>query len=166
MRKLAIATITIIGLLFVSASQAAQTSSSRVTVVGAEGQKLTVSQTKGLKKDAKVTVTGSNYNKDIGIYVTFCVIPKKGKKPDHCGSYNITGINSQAIWISSNPPFYAALLVTAFKDGGKFKVELPLSKTIGDKDCTKVRCAVLTRADHTNGDDRSADVIVPISFAK
>ena len=166
MKKILIVPIVIFCLISSSAGYAVSPPSSKVTVVGAEGQRLTVSQTKGLEKDAKVTVTGSNYNKDIGIYVTFCVIPKKGKKPDHCGAYNITGINSQAVWISSNPPLYAALLVTPFKKGGKFKVELPLSKTIGDKDCTKVKCAVLTRADHTKGDNRTADVIVPITFSK
>lgn len=166
MKKILLALVTILTLLIPSTGYAASASSSKVTVTGSKGQKLTVSQTKGLKKDAKVTVTGSGYNKDVGIYVTFCVIPKKGKKPDHCGAYNITGINSQAVWISSNPPLYALLLVTSFKDGGKFKIELPVSQTIGDKDCTKVKCAVLTRADHTNGDNRTADVIVPVTFSK
>lgn len=165
MKKILLALTMSLSLVIPSAASAAGTPSSKVTITGSEGQKLTVSQTKGLK-NAKVTVTGSNYDQDIGIYVTFCVIPKKGKKPDHCGAYNITGINSQAVWISSNPPIYAALLVTAFKKGGKFKIELPLSKTIGDKDCTKVKCAVLTRADHTDGDNRTADVIVPITFSK
>jgi hypothetical protein len=166
MKKILLVLVTSLTLIIPSAGYAATPPSSKVTVVGAKGQKLTVHQTKGLKKDSKVTVTGSGYDKEVGIYLTFCVVPKKGKKPDHCGAYNITGINSQAVWISSNPPLYAALLVTAFKDGGKFKIELPLSKTIGDKDCTKVKCAVLTRADHTNGDNRTADVIVPVTFAK
>jgi hypothetical protein len=166
MKKILLAFITFFSLLIPSTGFAASPPSSTVTVTGLNGQKLTVSQTKGLKKDAKVTVTGSGYDKDTGIYVTFCVIPKKGKKPDHCGAYNIAGINSQAVWISSNPPLYAALLTTGFKKGGKFKVELPLSKTIGDKDCTKVKCAVLTRADHTDGDNRTADLIVPITFSK
>lgn len=166
MKKILLVLVTSLTLLTPSAGYAANPPSSTVTVTGSEGQKLTVSQTKGLKKDAKVTVIGSGYDKDTGIYVTFCVIPKKGKKPDHCGAYNITGINSQAVWISSNPPLYAALLTTGFKKGGRFKIELPLSKTIGDKDCTKVKCAVLTRADHTDGDNRTADVIVPITFSK
>lgn len=166
MKKILLVLITCLTLLTPSQGFAASAPSSQVTVSGPKGQKLTVSQTKGLKKDSKVTVTGSGYDTEIGIYATFCVIPKKGKKPDHCGAYNIAGINSQAVWISSNPPLYAALLVTAFKKGGKFKVELPLSLKIGDKDCRKVKCGVLTRADHTNGDNRTADVIVPITFSK
>jgi hypothetical protein len=166
MKKILLALITTFALIIPSAGYAAGTPSSKVTVIGPEGQKLTVSQTKGLKKDSKVTVSGSNYNTEVGIYVTFCVVPKKGKKPEHCGAYNITGIDSQAVWISSNPPLYATLLVTPFKKGGAFKIELPLSKTIGDKDCSKVKCAVLTRADHTNGDNRTADVIVPVTFNK
>ena len=115
MKKILIVPIVIFCLISSSAGYAVSPPSSKVTVVGAEGQRLTV---------------------------------------------------SQAVWISSNPPLYAALLVTPFKKGGKFKVELPLSKTIGDKDCTKVKCAVLTRADHTKGDNRTADVIVPITFSK
>lgn len=115
-------------------------------------------------KTTDVTVSGKGYGLKTGIYVTYCVVPQKGKKPDHCGAYNPTGINSQAHWISSNPPLYAVLLVKKFGKGGTFKVTLPISSTIGDYDCTKVKCAILTRADHTNPSYRKADVIIPVTF--
>lgn len=142
---------------------AATTSSAK----GVAGQTLTadISQ-RTLPKGATTTVTvrGKGYNVKNGIYVTFCVVPPKGKKPEHCGSYNPTGINTQAHWISSNPPFYAQLLATKFGKGGTFKVTLPIGPSIGDYDCTKVKCGILTRADHTNPDHRKADVIIPITF--
>jgi hypothetical protein len=142
---------------------AAESSSAK----GRFGQTLTANiANRTLPKDetTDVTVRGKGYNVKTGIYVTFCVVPPKGKKPEHCGSYNPTGINTQAHWISSNPPFYAQILATKFGKGGTFKVTLPIGSTIGDYDCTQVKCGILTRADHTNPDHRKADVIIPITF--
>lgn len=146
-----------------SPANAAATSSAK----GAAGQTLTADISKNTlpkEETTNVTVRGKGFSTKNGIYVTFCVVPPKGKKPEHCGSYNPTGINTQAHWISSNPPFYAQLLATKFGKGGTFKVSLPISSSIGDYDCTKVKCGILTRADHTNPDHRKADVIIPITF--
>lgn len=168
MKKVFLALVLCLSLATSGASSAISPLSSQATGTGSKGQKLTVSQTKGLENGMTVKVTGSNYDMKLGIYVTFCVMPKKGKKPELCGAYNITGGSTQAFWISSNPPFYAAALVTPFNKGGKFSVNLLLTKTTAYKgaDCTKVQCAVLTRADHTNGGNRTADVFVPIFFTK
>jgi hypothetical protein len=168
MKKVFLALVLCLSLATSGASAAISGSSSQATGTGSKGQKLTVSQTKGLENGSTVKVTGSNYDMKLGIYVTFCVMPKKGKKPELCGAYNMFGGNTQAFWISSNPPFYAAALVTPFNKGGKFSVNLLLTKTTAYKgaDCTKVQCAVLTRADHTNGSNRTADVFVPIFFTK
>ncbi len=168
MKKVFLALVLCLSLATSGASAAISGSSSQATGTGSKGQKLTVSQTKGLENGSTVKVTGSNYDMKLGIYVTFCVMPKKGKKPELCGAYNMFGGNTQAFWISSNPPFYAAALVTPFNKGGKFSVNLLLTKTTAYKgaDCTKVQCAVLTRADHTNGSNRTADVFVPITFTK
>jgi hypothetical protein len=147
----------------VSAASAATSTSAK----GVLGQTLTASigkQPLPADQTTEVTVSGKGYGLKTGIYATFCVMPKKGKKPEHCGAYNPTGINTQAHWISSNAPLYAALLATKFGKGGTFKVTLPISSTIGDYDCTKVRCAILTRADHTNSSYRKADVIIPVTF--
>lgn len=138
-----------------------------VSAKGSQGQTLTVTLPNGgLQKDqtTEVVVRGKGFKTGTGIYVTFCVTPQKGKKPEHCGAYNPTGINSQAHWISSNPPFYAKLLAKKFGKAGTFKVTLPINSKIGEFDCTKVSCAILTRADHTNPDRRKADVVIPITF--
>lgn len=158
--------LSLIGALVVGGGVAAQAAGS-TSAKGKAGQTLTASIAKGTlpaDETTNVTVSGKGYNTKTGIYVTFCVMPEPGKKPETCGSYNITGINSQAVWISSNPPFYASLLVKKFGKGGSFKVSLPITSTIGDIDCTKVKCAIVTRADHTNPENRKADVIIPITF--
>lgn len=144
-----------------SAAQAADTSR---TAKGPKGQILTVAQTKEIAPDSNVEVSGKGYNTKIGIYVTFCVIPKKNQRPEVCGPYDITGQNNDSVWVSSNPPIYAALLVKPFGKGGTFKVKVTVRKKIGDFDCSIVRCAILTRADHTRSDDRSADVIIPVTI--
>jgi len=144
----------------------AQAASTAVSAKGPTGQVLTVSKAKNLPKDksTKLTVTGKGYNEKVGIYATFCVMPAKGKKPELCGPFDITGQNSQAVWISSNPPAYALLLVTRYDKGGKFKVNVSVSSKIDDYDCTKIKCAIVTRADHTNAANRKADVIIPVTF--
>jgi len=154
-----------ISLLLLAGSQTALAASG-ATARGPRGQTLTVAQTTSIVSGTKVTVTGKGYDPKVGIYVTYCVIPKRGQRPELCGPFDVTGQNNQSIWISSNPPIYAALLVTPFKKGGSFKVTIPVQRMIGDKDCTVVRCAVLTRADHTRTDYRMADVIVPVTLKR
>lgn len=147
----------------VSAASATASTSAK----GPLGQTLTASIGKEplpSGETTEVTVSGKGYAVKTGIYVTYCVLPKKGKKPEHCGAYNPTGINTQAHWVSNNPPFYAVLLAGKFGKGGTFKVTLPIGSKIGDYDCTKVQCAILTRADHTNSSYRKADVIIPVTF--
>ncbi len=152
----------------VSSAAVAATVGKTTTAKGPTGQVLTANISRGVLaagKTTTVTITGRGYNTKLGIYVTFCVIPEKGKRPELCGPFDITGANNQSVWISSNPPIYAKLLVVPFGKGGTFKVKMPIDKTIGDNiDCTVERCAILTRADHTNSDNRKADVIIPVTF--
>lgn len=142
---------------------------------GPIGQVLKVDVSTNVTDGQRLTVTGKGYDLNVGIYVTFCVIPPKGKRPELCGPFDITGQNNQAVWVSSNPPIYAAALVTPFTKNtskvkgkrvstGSFKVQVPATRMIGDFDCKVVRCAILTRADHTRSDYRKADVIIPVTF--
>lgn len=142
----------------------ANADSSSKTVKGPKGQSLIVTQTVNIEPDSEIVVIGKNYNSKIGIYVTFCVIPKKGQRPEICGPYDITGQNSSAVWVSSNPPFYAALLVKPFSKNGSFKVKVKVKQMIDSYDCKVAKCAILTRADHTRSDNRTADLIVPITI--
>lgn len=158
-----------------STASTAATGATPKPATGPTGQVLTVDASQQLEDGQLVTVKGRGYDLKVGIYATFCVMPEKGKKPESCGHFDITGQNNQAVWISSNPPFYAALLVKNFDkvtkkvkgkkvSTGSFSVQVPVSKMIGDNDCTVVRCAIVTRADHTRSDYRKADVVIPVTF--
>lgn len=112
-----------------------------------------------------VTVSGKGYNPTIGIYVAWCVTPKKGFPPSPCGGgINTSGKGAGSVWVSSNPPPYGKALAVPFKKGGVFKVKLYVSPMIGDVDCRVTSCSVVTRADHTRTDDRSMDVTVRVTF--
>lgn len=114
----------------------------------------------------RLVVTGRGFDPRVGIYVGLCVIPAPGEKPTPCGGgVNMSGASSASAWISSNPPPYGRTLAVPFGRHGSFRVVLTLSSTIGDVDCRTTPCAVVTRADHTRPADRSADVIVPVSFS-
>ena len=167
----------------VVAASAAPESATSNAATGPTGQVLKVDASKNVDDMQKLTVTGRGYDLKTGIYVTFCVIPPKGKRPELCGPFDVTGQNNQAVWVSSNPPIYAITLVKPFDttsqkvtakvkgkavtkavSTGSFKVQVPATRMIGNNDCKVVKCAILTRADHTQTDNRKADVIIPVTF--
>jgi hypothetical protein len=140
--------------------------SSKKTVKGPTGQTLTVSATK-VRDGQTVTVTGKKYNRKVGIYLAFCVVNAKGVAPGPCGGgVNASGVSQSSIWISSNPPAYGKSLAVPFSRSGGFRQKIVVSRYIGNFDCTKVRCAVVTRSDHTKSSNRKADVIVRVKFKK
>lgn len=129
---------------------------------------LTVSKSNGLDPDGEVvTVSGSGYDVEKGIYVAFCLMPPPGQVPTPCGGgVDLSGTSGSSAWISSNPPAYGVGLAQPYGEGGTFTVTMALSSLIGDTvDCRTVQCAVVTRSDHTRTSDRSQDVFVPVSFA-
>ncbi|SCL61718.1 hypothetical protein GA0070617_4743 [Micromonospora yangpuensis] len=137
------------------------------TARGTEGQTLTATPSTGIARTGTtVTVTGSGYDVDKGVYVAFCVDNGAGKVPSPCGGgADTTGSLGASHWISSNPPSYAEGLTEPYGAGGTFRVTLKVTPAIGDVDCTTRRCVVATRADHTRPADRSQDVRVPVTFA-
>lgn len=144
----------------------AHAKSSKKTVKGPTGQSLTVSAT-SVKNGQTVTVSGQKYNKKIGIYLAFCVIGAKGAMPGPCGGgVNTTGSAASSIWISSNPPAYGKSLAIPFSKAGGFEQKVKVFRYIGKVDCFVAKCAVVTRADHTQSANRKADVIVPVKFKK
>lgn len=148
-------------MLFASPASAKSTSK---TVTGPTGQTLTLSNT-SVSDGQVVTATGRKYNKKIGIYLAFCVVNAKGVKPGPCGGgIDTSGVSNSSIWISSNSPY--PKLAIAFSKSGGFKQSLAVSRHIGDLDCATVKCAVVTRADHTRSSYRKADVIIPVTFKK
>ena len=135
-----------------------------VVLKGAQGQLLTVSATTA-KSGSLVTVSGSRFDETVGIYLAFCVVPKKGEAPTPCGGgINKAGIGESSFWISSNPPPYAIGLTDEFLPGGRFTHKVMVSKKIGKFDCTKVQCAITVRADHLRGNDRSYDMFIPVKI--
>lgn len=144
------------------------------TASGPSGQSLTVDRAAGLNAagDA-VQVSGAGYDLSKGIYLGVCVNNGPGAVATPClGGVDTTGGSGSSIWISSNPPAYGQGLAQPFtQSGGKgaFSVTLGVSAADAMTSCEDPAtapngCVIVSRADHTRGADRSADVMVPISF--
>lgn len=135
----------------------------------AAAPRTTVSNRSGLNPSGdKVTVSGTGFDTTKGIYVAVCVDNGPGRQPTPClGGADTGGTGSGSVWISSNPPSYATGLTRPYGPGGTFTVTLSVlaRDPITGTDCTRVRCAVVTRADHTRSADRSQDTRIPITFA-
>lgn len=135
-----------------------------LSVTGSQGQVLTVSNASP-RVGTLLTVNGNNFDENIGIYLAYCVIPKKGALPTPCGGgINKDGVGDSSIWISSNPPPYAEGLTKKFLSNGSFSEQVLISRRIGKFDCTRVKCAISVRADHLRGQDRSYDLFLPIKL--
>ena len=157
MKKLVVTVIVVISCAIIPAANAA-------SLKGAQGQLLTVSATTA-KSGSMITVTGNRFDETVGIYLAFCVVPKKGAAPTPCGGgVNKAGTGEASFWISSNPPPYAVGLTEEFLPGGRFTQKVQVSRKIGKFDCTKVRCAITVRADHLRGNDRSYDMFIPVKI--
>lgn len=132
-----------------------------------DGMTLSVSKAVGLEVDGEtVRVRGKGYDRLKGIYVAFCVDNGPGRVPTPCGGGADTeGRSGGSVWISDLPPAYGTGLARPYGDGGSFDVEIVVRAQLDEEtDCRQVRCAVVTRNDHTRSDDRSQDVVVPVSF--
>jgi hypothetical protein len=157
MKKLVVSVIAVIFCAIIPAANA-------TSIKGLQGQLLTVSATTA-KSGSMITVTGNRFDETVGIYLAFCVIPKKGAPPTPCGGgVNKAGTGEASFWISSNPPPYAVGLTEEFLPGGRFTQKVQVSRKIGKFDCTKVRCAITVRADHLRGNDRSYDMFIPVKI--
>ncbi|MCC6236686.1 MAG: hypothetical protein IT299_03820 [Dehalococcoidia bacterium] len=116
-----------------------------------------------------VTVSGTGFNEEKGLYVAFCVIPALNQLPTPCGGdIDLEGSSGAARWVSpaTDTPSYGDGLATPYEAGGSFSFTLAVSPQINPTtDCRVVRCAVVSRNDHRRTSDRSQDVFVPITFA-
>lgn len=116
-------------------------------------------------KAALVAVSGKGFDETVGIYLAFCVVPKKGQLPTPCGGgVNKLGTGESSYWISSNPPPYGVGLAIPFAPGGRFVEKVKVTPTLGKFDCRKVRCAITVRSDHLHEGDRTHDIFIPITF--
>lgn len=141
---------------------------------GANGQTLSSDRAAGLNADGdSVQVNGAGFDLSKGIYVGVCVNNGPGAVATPClGGVDTSGGSGSSMWISSNPPAYGQGLAQPFtQSGGKgsFSVALTVSAADEMTDCldpgtAPSGCVIVTRADHTRSADRSADVMIPISF--
>ncbi len=123
---------------------------------------LHVSHADGIAPGSKVSVSGSGFTEDKGIYVALCARPKEGDAPGPCSS----GSAAVTAWFTSNPPAYANAHAQAYEAGGAFAVDLALDPVIdASTDCRVVACGVATRSDDRAPDDRSQDLFLPIQFS-
>jgi hypothetical protein len=128
---------------------------------------LTVSQSANLSGDGQsVTVSGSGYDTNKGIYVALCVATPAGVLPSPCGGgVDMEGDGGASVWISDNPPSYASGLPISYGPGGTFRVSFKVGPIINSiTDCRVVRCAIVTKNDHTINNDRSQDLQIPVTF--
>lgn len=128
---------------------------------------LTVSQAADLDPAGQqVTVTGSGYDDFKGVYIAFCMIPPTDQLPSPCGGgIDMEGVSGSSHWISSNAPPYGDGLAVPYGPDGSFETTVEVRAEIGNVDCRRVRCAVVSRNDHVRSTDRSQDIFVPLSFA-
>lgn len=135
-----------------------------VTVTGTHGGKITIAQS-NYTSEKKVKVIGKSFDETVGIYLAYCVIPKKGKAPTPCGGgVNKSGTGEASYWISSNPPPYGEGLAIPFAPGGRFSELVAVTRKIGKFDCRRVKCAITVRSDHLHEGDRSHDIYIPITI--
>jgi hypothetical protein len=135
-----------------------------VSATNTNGATISIEKNK-FTKNALVTVTGKDFDETVGIYLAYCVVPKKGSLPTPCGGgVNKTGMGDASYWISSNPPPYGIGLAIPFTPGGRFSEKVSISRTIGKFDCRKVKCAITVRSDHLHEGDRTHDIFIPITI--
>ncbi|MEU9169636.1 hypothetical protein AB0D34_17815 [Streptomyces sp. NPDC048420] len=115
-----------------------------------------------------VNVTGSGFNTGQGIYVGLCVIDGApgANKPTPClGGQDEDGSTGASHWVNNT---FGGLFANSskFGTGGTFNVNVYVKPTLDDGSVcgVDVDCAIVTRADHFDTNDRKYDVHVPITF--
>ncbi|MGX5188017.1 hypothetical protein ACWKT5_36220 [Streptomyces avermitilis] len=115
-----------------------------------------------------ITVTGAGYNTSQGIYVGLCAVSgaQGAAKPTPClGGQDETGATGASHWVNNT---FGGLFANSskFGTGGTFRVQIYVKATLDDGQvCGEdVTCAVVTRADHFDTNDRKYDVHVPVTF--
>ncbi|MGW0760958.1 hypothetical protein ACWD1Y_31535 [Streptomyces sp. NPDC002814] len=115
-----------------------------------------------------ITVSGSGYNTGQGVYVGLCVVDGAAgvNKPTPClGGQDESGSTGASHWVNNT---FGGMFANSskFGTGGTFSVSIFVKATLDDGSvCGEdVTCAVVTRADHFDTNDRKYDVHVPIAF--
>ncbi|NEA98232.1 hypothetical protein [Streptomyces sp. SID13726] len=151
------------------ATSASAATSTRTIVDGSTTYNLSVTSpdTAGAAGQV-INVTGSGFNTSQGIYVGLCVVEGNpgDTKPTPClGGQDESGSTGASHWVNNT---FGGLFANSskFGTGGTFNVNIFVKATLDDGSvCGQdVECAVVTRADHFDTNDRKYDVHVPITF--
>ncbi len=111
-----------------------------------------------------VKVAGHGFDPTKSIDVALCKVPTAGAMPSPCLG---DGSGVGAAWVASAPSPEGRAPTETFGADGTFAVELELQPTIADGvDCRTTACAIVTRNDSTRPNDRSQDLVIPLSFVK
>ncbi|MEU9702739.1 hypothetical protein [Streptomyces sp. NPDC047981] len=129
---------------------------------------------------ANVTVSGSGYNPDQGVYVGLCAIPAGvnaadpatwNSKPTPClGGQDQSGTTGASHWVNSDWYWLSPSNSSPYTESaglGSFSVQIHVKAKISDTvTCGQsgVNCAIVTRADHYDSADRKYDVYIPVTF--
>jgi hypothetical protein len=151
------------------ATSASAATSTRTIVDGSTTYNLSVTAPNTAATAGQViNVTGSGFNTGQGIYVGLCVIDGDPgvNKPTPClGGQDEDGSTGASHWVNN---VFGGMFANSskFGTGGTFNVNIYVKATLDDGSvCGQtVECAVVTRADHFDTDDRKYDVHVPITF--
>ncbi|MEU7468803.1 hypothetical protein AB0A94_09640 [Streptomyces sp. NPDC044984] len=151
------------------ATSASAATSTRTVVDGGTTYNLSVTAPSTASAAGQVVnVTGSGFNPGQGIYVGLCVVDGApgAQKPSPClGGQDETGSTGASHWV--NNTFGGLFANTSkFGAGGTFDVDIYVNPDLGDGSVcgVDVECAIVTRADHLDTNDRKYDVHVPITF--
>ncbi|MEV1085071.1 hypothetical protein AB0I98_43815 [Streptomyces sp. NPDC050211] len=151
------------------ASSASAATSTRTVVDGSTTYNLSLTAPNTAAAAGQViTVTGSGYNTGQGVYVGLCVVDGAAgvNKPTPClGGQDESGSTGASHWVNNT---FGGMFANSskFGTGGTFSVSIYVQATLEDGSvCGEdVTCAVVTRADHFDTNDRKYDVHVPIAF--
>ncbi|MEU5162363.1 hypothetical protein AB0G74_22535 [Streptomyces sp. NPDC020875] len=128
-----------------------------------------------------VTVSGTGYNPSQGVYVGLCAVPAGvnvtdpstwNSKPTPClGGQDQAGTTGASHWVNkdwywmapnNSSPYTVAAGRGSFSVQIHVKAQISSSVTCGQGGVT---CAIVTRADHFDTNDRKYDVYVPVTFS-
>ncbi|MEU0685473.1 hypothetical protein [Streptomyces uncialis] len=152
------------------ASSASAATGSRTIVDGSTTYNLSITgPNTAAATGANVTVTGTGYNSWQGVYVGLCAVngTQGANKPTPClGGQDEAGTTGASYWVSN---FGGGLLPNSstFGTGGKFSATIHVKADLGGGNICgdTVDCAIVTRADHTDSNDRKYDVHIPVTFS-
>jgi hypothetical protein len=151
------------------ATSASAATSTRTIVDGSTTYTLSVTAPNTASAAGQViNVTGSGFNTGQGVYVGLCVVDGApgAAKPTPClGGQDETGSTGASHWVNNT---FGGMFANSskFGTGGTFNVNIFVKATLEDgRVCgDDVTCAIVTRADHFDTNDRKYDVHVPIAF--